>query len=184
MDARGYQELEVEGGRFRVLVGNDAAEVEKWRAERRRRWPSRANLESRAREKQKEEPSGLAGLAAYGSDSDASEPAPAPERPRPRRPCLAMLHSGSCARGDGCQYDHDVSDVPPCAYFARHGSCRRGRNCRNAHHDGGARETGPPAYVPPGGTLLRKLLHSDIRREAGLILQCITGLLDADEAEG
>ena len=54
---------------------------------------------------------------------------------------------------------------------------------RHAHHDGGARETGPPAFVPPGGTLLRKLLHNDIRRETSLILQCVTALLDADDED-
>ena len=189
----GYKMIEVEGAAFRVLLGTDPQQVAEWRAERRKRWPSRANLEQqaaakRAKVERDEAPTGLLGLAGYASDSDgdgaaaapAAAPAPAPA-PAPRlNPCLSMLHGGACARGDACRYSHDVSDVPRCKFFAEHGSCRRGRGCRHAHHDGGARERhlGPAAFVPPGGTMLRKLLHRDITRETSLILQCITHILD------
>lgn len=196
----GYKMIEVEGAEFRVLLGTDPQQVAEWRAERRKRWPSRANLAAREAAKRSKtaaapepsEPTGLLGLANYDSDSDsgavegaaesAESPSPAPPRTGARQPnpCLSMLHGGTCARGDSCKYAHDVSNVPRCEFFAKHGSCRRGRGCRFAHHDGAARErqVGPTAFVPPGGTMLRKLLHRDITRETSLVLQCITHLLD------
>ena len=199
----GYKVIEVEGAAFRVLLGTDPGQVAEWRAERRKRWPSRANLarqeeEKRAKVEAADAPVGILGLADYASDSDgdgdgggggggggddgaapaAVAPAAAPERRQ--NPCLSMLHGGACARGDACKYSHDVSNVPRCAFFAKNGSCRRGRGCRHAHHDGAAQERhlGPAAFVPPGGTMLRKLLHRDITRETSLVLQCITHILD------
>ena len=44
----GYKMIEVEGAAFRVLLGTDPQQVAEWRAERRKRWPSRANLEQQA----------------------------------------------------------------------------------------------------------------------------------------
>ena len=43
----GFKSIAVEGQRFRVLLGTDPREVEQWRAERRKRWPSAANVARR-----------------------------------------------------------------------------------------------------------------------------------------
>lgn len=37
------QVIDVEGSKFRVLLGTSPEEVEVWRAERRKRWPTDAN---------------------------------------------------------------------------------------------------------------------------------------------
>lgn len=37
------QTIDVEGTKFRVLLGTSPEEVEIWRAERRKRWPTDAN---------------------------------------------------------------------------------------------------------------------------------------------
>lgn len=40
----GYKEIEVEGMKFRVLLGTDPEEIQQWRAERRSRFPTAANI--------------------------------------------------------------------------------------------------------------------------------------------
>lgn len=44
----GLKEIEVEGQKFMVLVGDSPEDIEKWRAERRKRWPSHATREKKA----------------------------------------------------------------------------------------------------------------------------------------
>jgi hypothetical protein len=43
----GYKEIDVEGQKFRVLLGTSPDEVEQWRAERRKRFPTKDNTEKR-----------------------------------------------------------------------------------------------------------------------------------------
>ncbi|ETV69109.1 hypothetical protein, variant [Aphanomyces astaci] len=40
----GLKEIEVEGQKFHVLVGNSPEDITKWREERRKKWPSDANV--------------------------------------------------------------------------------------------------------------------------------------------
>ncbi|ETV90153.1 hypothetical protein H310_15013 [Aphanomyces invadans] len=40
----GLKEIEVEGQKFQVLVGNSPEEITKWREERRKKWPSESNV--------------------------------------------------------------------------------------------------------------------------------------------
>ena len=40
----GYKDIEVEGRKFRVLLGSDEKEIEQWRAERRKQFPTLANI--------------------------------------------------------------------------------------------------------------------------------------------
>ena len=40
----GYKDIEVEGMKFRVLLGSNEKEIEQWRAERRRKFPTAANI--------------------------------------------------------------------------------------------------------------------------------------------
>ena len=176
MDAQyagsGFANVEVEGARFNILLGTDPEDVQKWRAQRRARWPSRARL---ARDAEAAKPaSGLAALAAY--DSEESDEPPPQKKQRPEKVCLAMLHGGRCRRGAACPYSHDVSNVPVCRYFTEPGGCRRGRGCRNAHR---ADPVMPSRDAP--GSLLAQLLRHDVATESSLALQCLTALLDAAE---
>ena len=104
------------------------------------------------------------------------EAAPPPKKQRPQKPCLAMLHSGRCRRGDECAYAHDVDNVPTCRFFREPGGCRRGRGCKHAHR---ADPLAPARDAP--GSLLARLLRHDVAAEVGLALQCLTALLDATE---
>ena len=65
----GYKEIDVEGQRFRVLMGTDAVEVEEWRNERRRRFPTAAAIERRGEAKRRLGEAG--GICAQGNDKKA-----------------------------------------------------------------------------------------------------------------
>lgn len=43
----GYKEIEVEGMKFRVLLGTNPEEIQQWRAERRNKFPTAANIEKK-----------------------------------------------------------------------------------------------------------------------------------------
>lgn len=126
---RGFADVSVEGKTFNILLGSDDAEVAQWRAQRRARWPSRARLaqDAAAEKERNAQPAGLAALMSYASDDDSDAAEPPPKKQRPQKPCLVMLHSGRCRRGDECAYAHDVDNVPTCRFFREPGGCRRGR---------------------------------------------------------
>ena len=175
---RGFADVSVEGKTVNILLGSDDAEVAQWRAQRRARWPSRARLaqDAAAEKERNAQPAGLAALMSYASDDDSDAAEPPPKKQRPQKPCLVMLHSGRCRRGDECAYAHDVDNVPTCRFFREPGGCRRGRGCKHAHR---ADPLAPARDAP--GSLLARLLRHDVAAETGLALQCLTALLDATE---
>ena len=40
----GFKEIEVDGQKFTVLLGDSQEDIEKWRAERRKQWPTIGNI--------------------------------------------------------------------------------------------------------------------------------------------
>jgi hypothetical protein len=48
----GYKMIEVEGMEFKVLMGTDPSEVEEWRNQRRKKFPSKANIDQKERDRQ------------------------------------------------------------------------------------------------------------------------------------
>ncbi|KAF0695717.1 Aste57867_13481 [Aphanomyces stellatus] len=47
----GLKEIEIEGQTFKVLVGNSPEDIRKWREERRKKWPSDANVKRKVDER-------------------------------------------------------------------------------------------------------------------------------------
>jgi len=138
--------IEVEGGqKFRVLLGTTPEEVEKWRADRRKQFPTvEHTLE---KEKQRSELRLAGGLAplergkkrprqnvsASDEDKDRPERDNSKEddgKPR-RRPC-AFFVRGTCKEGDNCTYSHDF-EVKVCNFFIRNGRCQKGNRCTFSH---------------------------------------------------
>ena len=158
----GYKMIEVEGGqKFRVLLGTTPEEVEKWRAERRNRFPTPENVAKK--EAQQEELRSAGGVVAQqqrgkkrsrqgsdangtdggGGDGDgdgggADEPArKAATGPR-KKPC-AFFARGKCTAGEACKFSHDF-EPRVCAFFVRNGRCTRGARCTFLH-DKAARDS-------------------------------------------
>ena len=158
----GYKMIEVEGGqKFRVLLGTSPEEVEKWRAERRNRFPTPANVAKK--EAQQEELRSAGGVVApqqqqrgkkrvrQGADADgeagkegAAGEGGGDEPPRkaatgPRKKPCSFFARGQCNAGDTCSFSHDF-EPRPCAFFVRSGRCTRGARC-TFMHDRAARES-------------------------------------------
>jgi len=80
----GYKTFTIEGRRFRVLLGNTPEEVEQWKAERRRNYPTAANVARKLRARGdhpsstrgKRPREGTAGISAASSSSSSLNPPP------------------------------------------------------------------------------------------------------------
>ncbi|GMH91405.1 hypothetical protein TrVE_jg9281 [Triparma verrucosa] len=73
---------------FVICLGDDPEDIKKWREERRKKWPSRANVAEKLK----------AGIV------------PSPSKPAStdnRRTCNYFLKNGKCSKGDSCTFKHD-----------------------------------------------------------------------------
>lgn len=156
----GYKQVFVEGKSFTVLLGTDPQLVAEWREQRRKNWPSARNIER----KRKERP-----LVDYDSDEDE----PHQQQAHRKKFCRFFVHSGRCDKGSMCAYSHDLSDRALCPYYFR-GDCRHGNKCKNAHFDHAGISEKPRQQT----SLLRKLLHNDIRAETHLVLAIFRHIVD------
>jgi hypothetical protein len=64
----GYKDIEVEGQSFRVLMGTDSAEVEEWRNQRRKKFPTAAAVREKAASRKRLHDAG--GICTEGSGKD------------------------------------------------------------------------------------------------------------------
>lgn len=191
----GYRIIEVEVGDkmqpFQVLMGTNPEEVAQWREERRKNWPTKANLArkeavARARDETGSlDPGGPSKKRKVETSLVSTEYASDPEQSllaRKKRTCEFWLHKGSCRNGDSCQYQHDPN--PPVCKFILKGKCSRGRKCTFSHnptlvgaHKAQHQVAPQPSRKP---TLLRKLLTEELRRESSLVLQSLRMLVESD----
>lgn len=160
--------------RFRICVGSRPEDLEKWIAERRKRFPRKVKQQEAT---PKEEKKGLSSLLdGYGSSSSEDEkpandkkeeaaPVPEAQHAKPtstnssRRPCRYFMRNGTCRNGDQCGFSHDVAD--------------RSKKSNNTKFPNKGRIKDP-------GSLLRKLFENDVRRETVLTLQLLEYIVDTD----
>lgn len=149
--------------RFRICVGNRPEDIQRWIAERKKRFPRQKSEEDdeakteRADEANsavmKEGPTGmnslLAGYGSSGSESDDDELAKQTELPVESADALEKkieLESASSPKKDETISNDDIpvsNETPrsvqdkrgtrPCRYFFRNGSCLNGDSCRFSH---------------------------------------------------
>jgi hypothetical protein len=152
----GYKTIDVEGQKFKVLMGTNEKEVEEWRAERRKRFPTanKAQLcgevdalissaggvpQSRAR---KASSSSSSGAANQSNTLDGGE-----TKERKSRVCFLFLRS-RCTKGADCEYLHEKgAPRPSCKNFSI-GRCKYGDKCMYLHESGGA-ALGPDKEADP-----------------------------------
>jgi hypothetical protein len=120
-------------------IGNNPEEIEKWRAERRLKYP-RQQITSKPPEPipaitQSSSSAGLSALfAAYDTDEeDSSTTAKNGETETPKVELVNVLAPGRAP--EHVHSNSTANDEKPrvCVYFSRNGRCKYGEKCRNQH---------------------------------------------------
>jgi hypothetical protein len=195
----GYKMIDVEGQKFRVLLGSNPEEIVQWRAERKNKFPSVLNhrkekadsnvgLEVSHKRVQgnDDEESNLPRKAMRKNDGDAEGDEGTGGDRRASFPCKFNYKNKKCSKGDTCPYSHTAAPLL-CKRFSSTGRCLKGNSCMFVHDKKAARETtaGETGTLrgkakgrlhlpdPAKGSLLRRLLDKDIRAEESLILQAL-----------
>jgi hypothetical protein len=185
-----------------MKVGTSPEEVAKWREERRKNYPTRANLERRAAEGWQPPPpepeQGAAGEGPRdgpGQGTGKGQGEEHVEEQGEEADEQGAMDSGTGAgQGAGTGAGPSAEDGPrarrPCFRFLK-GNCRHGSRCHFEHSQESRTNSKVKlrkeaekrqflaATARAGGTpsLLRKLLAEDIRKERAVVLQCIHHLL-------
>jgi hypothetical protein len=191
----GYKSISVEGQQFRVLLGTSHSEVEQWRADRRKNWPSSANMRRKREEshsaqkghtdrssKRKreelsmDEPSGLASImASYADSSDDGENVEG--NATEGHEATETRPESIGKQEDGAPQQHHRK---PCKWHAR-GKCTKGAACRFSHegrqHKAAKHHQKSPFVSPRPQALLSALLKKEVQEETSIILQCIRFLV-------
>lgn len=135
----GYKKINVEGTEFNVLLGTSEAEVQQWREERKKRFPSanaiKKKQEDEALLKQKggvssqtDTNNGNKGIDKKNTVIDSHNTGKAHRK----RPCTYYIQGKCKNTAETCQFSHDF--IPkPCITFAKRGYCKNGNKCRFAH---------------------------------------------------
>jgi hypothetical protein len=181
-----------------MKVGTSPQEVAKWREERRKNYPTRANLERRAAEGwQPPPPEPEQGAAGEGPRQDTGEgqgEEHVEEQGEEADEQVGTDSGTGTGQGAGTGAGPSAVDGPrarrPCFRFLK-GNCRYGSRCHFEHSQESRTNSKVKqrkeaekrqflaATARSGGTpsLLRKLLAGDIRKERAVVLQCIHHLL-------
>ncbi|KDO20664.1 hypothetical protein SPRG_13416 [Saprolegnia parasitica CBS 223.65] len=186
----GLKEIEVEGQKFNVLVGNSPEEIAKWREERRKKWPSDAVVKRKLEDNEERVQAGDVVAPAAKRAKPATEKAKSTDSPnngtkKSSKFCVKYIRN-VCDLGDKCAFNHDISGVS-CKTFATKGFCRRGDECKFLHAEGGAKPKPVPAKAPKTAatqvkehksSLLSKLLEKDVEKEQRLMLQAFRYIVE------
>ncbi|KAI9994784.1 hypothetical protein PInf_011615 [Phytophthora infestans] len=154
---QGLKEIDVEGQKFMVLVGNSAEDIAKWRGERRKKWlamsrqpkPTPPSVASPVTGKRKLSISSEEDLEEGEIEEDEEvkaqvalrnavmKPVKAPEEPPAKKQRKTMLckwfSRGHCRFDDAhCKYSHDRSAFG-CRAMMFKGSCSKGMYCPFSH---------------------------------------------------
>ena len=143
----GYKMIEVEGAKFRVLLGTSPDEVEKWRAERKNKFPTTDNISKKQMERDELQDAG--GVVprqrskkrthqdmneTQGTSAEGIEDVPNRTLPTggPRKKPCVFFARGTCRDADKCKFSHDF-EPKVCTYYMKNGRCTRGNNCTYIH---------------------------------------------------
>lgn len=176
----GYKMIEVEGMEFKVLMGTDPAEVEEWRNQRRKKFPTKANIEQKERSRQEllhaggiEKPSPKLPKKRNDLKRPRNE-AEATEENDPKRTKESQLTSSDATNADTSIAQDDVGEKneeaeegeandasqtmpdiirkPVLCRLYLAGKCRKGEKCKYSHNAGENKstETQPCSYFVKG----------------------------------
>ncbi|KAF1774267.1 Nuclear fragile X mental retardation-interacting protein 1, conserved domain [Phytophthora cactorum] len=197
---QGLKEIDVEGQKFMVLVGNSVEDITKWREERRKKWlamsrqpkpTTTARKLSVSSEEDLEEGEIEEDEEARLSQPDAGVQEPPVKKQRKTMLCK-WFSRGNCRFDDAhCKYSHDRSAFG-CRAMMYKGSCSKGLYCPFSHDTAvlsGQRERSQKAskerateqqWRGEQKSLLRKLLAKDVRVEQRKMLQIVHFLVAND----
>nr|CCA26150.1 conserved hypothetical protein [Albugo laibachii Nc14] len=148
----GLKDIEIEGQTFTVLVGNSAEDIAAWRAERRKRWPSKALREIKIVETKssvsslhdtKEMEDGQIDDESTGPDTagldvqnveQAVKSSDAGQKQKQPKLCRKFCKN-QCRFGDSCRYSHNRAEFP-CKSVELKRPCRKGDACPFSHEEG------------------------------------------------
>jgi hypothetical protein len=146
----GYKMIEVEGGmKFRVLLGTSPEEVEKWRAERKNRFPTADNINQKQQQqddlinaggvvpkkgRKRDHQGVVTGGDPNSASGDGGENAPNRNNAAPgsRKKHCTFFARGMCKEGDNCRFSHDF-EPKLCNAYTNNGRCSRGSRCPFMH---------------------------------------------------
>ncbi|KAI9910471.1 hypothetical protein PsorP6_010651 [Peronosclerospora sorghi] len=197
----GLKEIEVEGQKFMVLLGNSADDIAKWREERRTKWLAMARepkavIKKRARSmssdedleegeiEEDEEAKAKISLTSAAMESPASVKESPAKKPRKTMLCKWFLRGQCRFDGASCKYSHDRSTFG-CRVMMSKGSCTKGKNCPFSHDTtvvSGQRKRAQKnakqrvleqQWRGEQKSLLRKLLAKNMRLEQRQMLQIV-----------
>lgn len=194
--------------RYRICVGNRPEDIQKWIADRKKRFPrqekQKESMTSEIADKKPqtvsanaEDDAGLSSLlAGYGSSSE-SEDENAKKTKEKEETIQEMIP-------DAATPDPDTKDVNNinesmsrpkvtrlCRFFMKKGSCMNGDACRFSHDrnnvqqlPGGNTRKRKRGQSSSNDNLLRKLLSNDMERESSLATQLLGYIVDCSFFEG
>ncbi len=186
----GFRTVDVEGQKFRVLVGADPEEVQKWREMRRKKFPSAQNVAVKSERKSVMNERGgvvekdklATGLTKRGSSIDDCT-----NKIKIRKTDDQSIHSAERSL-DGAVSTFETtkrrkngkeksSDKPADRGSGQPvGQSTRARSGRNE----GVLHLPKPLDGGERGTLLRNLLADEISSEENIVLQCLRYLVEAE----
>jgi hypothetical protein len=194
--------------RYKICVGNRPEDIQRWIAERRKRFPRREppqqqenvsdksdssknqEKKSAAQGQKSDEKVGLSSLLdGYGSssDSDHAEGIKPTESKMPDTRSAADEESKAASGDKSNDGPLNKRFSKPCRFFIRTGTCRNGDACRFSHDatqamgaDRRSPKRGKESSSSSSATLLRKLLANDVRRETTLGIQLLKYIVDCN----
>lgn len=196
--------------RFRVCVGNRPEDIQKWIADRKKRFPRRSQAEqnktnvdsSRKEIRAAEAPEQTTGLSSllggYGSSSESEDETPKTREEEKKDNTLVRATPPLLPEASETEKNTNFPTAKressmgfrPCRYFMRNGKCLNGDACRFSHDmsnqprrklESMKRKRGKSSS---NDTLLRKLLSNDVDREETLALQLLENIFDSNFFDG
>jgi cleavage and polyadenylation specificity factor subunit 4 len=123
---------------------------------------------------------------AGSDDLDVSPTAGGPKEKKDGTKTCRFWLQGGCRKGDACDYKHESThprgNEQKCRFFAR-GRCKSGTRCPFSHEVGDTKSIANSVNGGEGGhpqTLLKKLLHKEMKRDESKLLQLFRFFVNND----
>jgi hypothetical protein len=147
----GYKTIDIEGQKFKVLMGTNGKEVEEWRAERRKRFPTTSKVQlqgevdalissaggvpqSQSHERSHRSETGASQSSDAVSAANQTNALIRGEKKGEKgRVCFLFLRS-RCTKGANCEYIHDKGAPRPLCKNFSSDRCKYGDKCMYLHN--------------------------------------------------